>query len=75
MKTVLISLPEKGGEKVEITNIKFGDLSTGRKGKKILYVSTKNYLAYYTWNYDEKGSDDLDVNIPIQFINNVPGVT
>lgn len=44
------------------------------KVKKILYVSTKKYLAYYEWNFDEKGSDDLDNNIQCKFIKNVPGV-
>ena len=50
IKANLVSLPEKGGENVEITNIKFGELFIGKNEKKILYVSTKNFLAYYEWN-------------------------
>jgi hypothetical protein len=74
MKCTLISLPEKGGSYIEITNIKLGELDMGINEKKILYVSTKTYLAYYEWNIDEKGTDDLDNSIPCKFINNIPGV-
>ena len=74
MKTFLLSLPEKGGSNVEITNIKFGEIQFGRNEKRILYVSTKKYLAYYEWNYDEKGVEDLDNNIECKYIDNVPGV-
>ena len=74
LKSTLISLPEKGGSYIEITNIKLGELFSGKNEKKILYVSTKNYLAYYEWNFDEKGIDDLDNNIQCKFIQNIPGV-
>ena len=74
MKTTLISLSEKGGSYIEITNIKLGELEMGKNEKKILYVSTKNYLAYYEWNLDEKGTDDLDSSIECKFINNISGV-
>lgn len=73
MKTTLLSLPERGGSIVEITNIKFGELYSGSE-RKVLYVSSKNYLAYYEWNYDEKGADDLDINIQCKFFANAPGV-
>ena len=59
MKTTLLSLPEKGESYIDITNIKFGDYYPGGD-TKILYVSTKNYVAYYEWYYDEKGNDELD---------------
>ena len=74
LKSTLISLPEKGGSYIEITNIKLGELFSGKNEKKILYVSTKNYLACYEWNFDEKGIDDLDNNIQCKFIQNIPGV-
>ena len=74
LKSTLISLPEKGGSYIEINNIKLGELFSGKNEKKILYVSTKNYLAYYEWNFDEKGIDDLDNNIQCKFIQNIPGV-
>ena len=73
MKTTLLSLPERGGSIVEITNIKFGELYSGNE-RKVLYVSSKNYLAYYEWNYDEKGADDLDINIQCKFFENTSGV-
>ena len=74
LKTVYLYIPEKGDSVMEITNIKFGQIYSGKGEKKILYVSTKKYLAYYEWNFDEKGSDDLDNNIQCKFIKNVPGV-
>ena len=74
IKANLVSLPEKGGENVEITNIKFGELFIGKNEKKILYVSTKNFLAYYEWNADEKGVDDIENGIQCKFIKNISGV-
>ena len=74
MKTTLLSLPEKGGSNIDITNIKMGQITSEGNEKKVLYVSTKKYLAYYEWNYDEKGADDLDNNIQCKFIQNIPGV-
>ena len=64
----MIRLSEREGENINITNIKFGELYSGKNEKKILYVSTKNFLAYYEWNPDEKGIDELDNNIPCQYI-------
>ena len=76
IKTILLSPPEKEGIPVEITNIKFGEeIIDKSETKKILYVSTKNYLAYYEWFCDDKGGDDLDNNIQCNFINNIPGVS
>ena len=70
MKTTLLTLPEKDGPYLDITNIKFGDLySEGEK--KILYVSTKNYLAYYEWSMDEKVGDNLDMNTKCNFFSNI----
>ena len=74
IKTVMISPPEKDGIPVEITNIKFGEINFGKTESKILYVGTKNYLAYYEWECDDRGGDDLDNNIQCQFIQNIPGV-
>ena len=74
IKSNLITLPEKGGENIEITNIKIAELYEGKTEKKILYVSTKNYLAYYEWNPDEKGIDDLDNGIQCKYIENITGV-
>ena len=74
LKTFYLDIPEKGGSVMEITNIKFGQIYSGKGEKKILYVSTKKYLAYYEWSFDEKGNDDLDNNIQCQFIKNVSGV-
>ena len=74
LKSTLVNLPEKGGENLDITNIKFGELYMGKNEKKILYVSTKNFLTYYEWNYDEKGIDDLDNNIQCKIIQNINGV-
>ena len=54
LKTVYLYIPEKGDSVMEITNIKFGQIYSGKGEKKILYVSTKKYLAYYEWNFDEK---------------------
>jgi hypothetical protein len=51
-----------------------GQITSEGNEKKVLYVSTKKYLAYYEWNYDEKGTDDLDNNIQCKFIQNIPGV-
>ena len=74
IKTILLTLPERDGVNTEITNIKLGELYFGKSEKKILYVSTKNYLAYYEWNIDEKGTDDLDNNIQCKYFDNIPGV-
>ena len=76
IKTIILSPPEKDGIPVEITNIKFGELNQEEEDEtKVLYVSTKNYLAYYEWIYDDRGGDDLDNNIQCKFINNIPGVS
>ena len=76
IKTIILSPPEKDGIPVEITNIKFGELNHEEEDEtKVLYVSTKNYLAYYEWIYDDRGGDDLDNNIQCKFINNIPGVS
>ena len=74
IKTNLIRLSEREGENINITNIKFGELYSGKNEKKILYVSTKNFLAYYEWNPDEKGIDELDNNIPCKYIFQKIGV-
>ena len=74
IKTTKLSLPEKGGSNIDITNIKIGQITSEGNEKKVLYVSTKKYLAYYEWNYDEKGTDDLDINMQCKFIQNIPGV-
>ena len=74
LKSILVNLPEKGGENLDITNIKFGELYSGKNEKKILYVSTKNFLAYYEWNYDENGIEDLENIIQCKMIQNINGV-
>ena len=74
MKTFLLSLPQRDGSNVKITNIKFGEIHFEKNEKKILYVSTDKYLAYYEWNCEEKGADDLDNDIECKFINNITGV-
>ena len=75
IKTVILSPPEKDGIPVEITNIKFGEIKQEEDETKVLYVSTKNYLAYYQWICEDKGGDDLDSSIRCQFIINIPGVS
>ena len=75
IKTVILSPPEKDGIPVEITNIKFGEIKQEEDETKVLYVSTKNYLAYYQWICEDKGGDDLDNSIQCQFIINIPGVS
>ena len=75
IKTVILSPPEKDGIPVEITNIKFGEIKQEEDETKVLYVSTKNYLAYYQWICEDKGGDDLDSSIQCQFIINIPGVS
>ena len=75
MKTILISLPEKNGPNSEITNIKFGEVYMGNNGKKILYVSTESYLAYYEWNFDDKGVDDLNDSIQCIYLIKDIGVS
>ena len=74
IKSNLIYLPEKGGDIIEITNIKIGEIYQGKSEKKILYVSTKNFLAYYEWNSDDKGLDDLENGIQCKFFQNISGV-
>ena len=74
IKSILINLPEREGENLNITNIKFGELYSGKNEKKVLYVSTKNCLAYYEWNFDEKGIDDFDNNIQCKYIFQKVGV-
>jgi len=74
IKTFLLSPPEKDGIPVEITNITFGEIPSGKEKTKILYVSTKNYLAYYEWYCDDRGGDELDSNIQCQFIKDIQGV-
>ena len=75
MKTLLLVLPEKNGPNSEITNIKLGEVYIGKSGKKILYVSTESYLAYYDWNFDEKGADDLNDTIQCKYLINDIGVS
>jgi len=75
MKTLLLVLPEKNGPNSEITNIKLGEVYIGKSGKKILYVSTESYLAYYDWNFDEKGTDDLNDTIQCKYLINDIGVS
>ena len=72
IKQVMITPPEKVGVNNEITNIKFG---AQKGGIKILYVSTNSYLAYYEWEVDNRGSDDLDNSIQCKYIQNIPGVS
>jgi len=75
IKTFLLLPPEKDGIPVEITNIKFGEITSGRENMKILYVSTKNYVAYYEWYYDNRGGDELNNNIQCIFIEDIQGVS
>ena len=74
IKIITLTPPDKDGVPVEITNIKFGRIITDKSEEKILYVSTKNYLAYYEWICDDKGGDDLDNNVQCKFIENITGV-
>ena len=74
IKTIMITPPEKEGVPVEITNIKFGEIPDRDEARILLYVSTKNYMAYYEWYLDYKSGDDLDNNVQCQFIENIPGV-
>ena len=75
MKQVMITPLEKIGVSNEITNIKFGSLKYSKSEVKILYVSTNNYLSYYEWTIDNKGSDDLDNSIQCKYMENIPGVS
>ena len=75
IKSIFLTIPEKDGIPVEITNIKFGSIKSSKEEVKILYVSTKNSLAYYEWNCDDKGGDDLDNTIQCIFFENISGVS
>ena len=75
IKSNFVTLPEKGSPNIEITNLKMGEIfpDSGKIVKKILYVSTKYYLAYYEWASDGKSSINFD-NLQCKFLKSDCGV-
>ena len=48
---------------INITNLQFGVLKIQNELKRVLYVSTKNSIYYYIWNYKIKKNEIFEKNI------------
>ena len=54
---------------VNITNLKFADLTIQNEKRRVLYATTGNSIYYYIWNYDEKKIENLEKDIELKDLN------
>ena len=67
----IIYLPQiiTSENEINITNLQFGVLKIQNELKRVLYVSTKNSIYYYIWNYKIKKNEIFEKNIELKELN------
>ena len=58
-----------GEREVNITNLKFADLTIQNEKKRVIYATTGNSIYYYIWNHDEKKIENLEKDIELKDLN------